>query len=411
MITFVYESFNHEHNAYDYNNWPANWIVNGVKLPPINSYSARYPRLPDWIENNIESKLYNSLKANEKYFYPIILDTWLYFDEMEAKNFSFNFIDERIIADVYNNKAKIVLISLFESYRPKDFVILNKWCTNYNFNKNQVYFLDGNCLGPSLCKDFNFTALVSNEMLHWNEPQTTFKLAYKPDSERNLYLSFNRLQRSHRTLLVCELMKNNLLSRGLVSYKGGEQTLDDMKNDLQRVSNTDLSSEASMLYTMSPMTLDIDDMVNKKSLKINDESLGLYEKTLMSIVTETMFTNDTIFFTEKTWKTICIGHPFILVSSRHSLKKLKEFGFKTFSKWIDESYDECENLEDRIKIIMSELLRLSNLSTEQLMEIRSEMSDIIQLNKLIHAANYNKLSRINNDFGFCSQLNKIWQTF
>ena len=63
----------------------------------------------------------------------------------------------------------------------------------------------------------------------------------------------------------------------------------------------------------------------------------------------------TIFISEKTWKPIMVGHPFIMVGNKNNLKFLKDLGYKTFDKWIDESYDDIEDenyCEDSFKNII-----------------------------------------------------------
>ena len=53
-----------------------------------------------------------------------------------------------------------------------------------------------------------------------------------------------------------------------------------------------------------------------------------------------------------------MGHPFMVLSTKHFLKNLKELGFKTFGDFIDESYDNCDDAGDRIDIISRNLERL-----------------------------------------------------
>jgi hypothetical protein len=65
-----------------------------------------------------------------------------------------------------------------------------------------------------------------------------------------------------------------------------------------------------------------------------------YYKTDVSIVSET--TQMEFFPTEKIFKSLMLGHPFILFGGRHSLRKLRDLGFKTFGSVIDESYDDVE---------------------------------------------------------------------
>lgn len=89
--------------------------------------------------------------------------------------------------------------------------------------------------------------------------------------------------------------------------------------------------------------------------------ISYYENTYFELASETLGANnhdDSFYFTEKTLKPIVMGHPFIMVSTKHFLKNLRGIGFKTFGDFIDESYDECDNVNDRIDIISKNLERL-----------------------------------------------------
>ncbi len=62
-----------------------------------------------------------------------------------------------------------------------------------------------------------------------------------------------------------------------------------------------------------------------------------YYQTHISIVSET--TQNEWFPTEKTYKSLMLGHPFVVYGGQHSLKKIRAMGFETFDQYIDESYD------------------------------------------------------------------------
>jgi hypothetical protein len=59
-------------------------------------------------------------------------------------------------------------------------------------------------------------------------------------------------------------------------------------------------------------------------------------------------------------------HPFIIVSLPRSLEVLKDLGYKTFSPWINESYDQEKNDLERMLMIVDEIKRLSNLPPTEL---------------------------------------------
>ena len=74
------------------------------------------------------------------------------------------------------------------------------------------------------------------------------------------------------------------------------------------------------------------------------------------------------------------------------MKKLREWGFKTFDGWIDESYDELETYEERKKVINKEILRLCNMSRKELDKWYWSMEDI-----LVH--NFDNFSKfINSEY-------------
>jgi hypothetical protein len=76
-----------------------------------------------------------------------------------------------------------------------------------------------------------------------------------------------------------------------------------------------------------------------------------YRDTYFSLVTETVFNYPYSFRTEKIWKPIAVGHPFIAVANAGFYQDLHCMGFKTFGHVIDESFDKIENSQDRIERI------------------------------------------------------------
>lgn len=76
-----------------------------------------------------------------------------------------------------------------------------------------------------------------------------------------------------------------------------------------------------------------------------------YNHTSCSIVSETNDNDYEVFMTEKIWKPIIAGHVFVVHGNYLYLQKLREMGFKTFSKYFDESYDLERDPDKRIKKI------------------------------------------------------------
>lgn len=110
-----------------------------------------------------------------------------------------------------------------------------------------------------------------------------------------------------------------------------------------------------------------------------------YEEYFMEVICETDVLG-TSWITEKTVKNLYIGKPFVVMSGPGTLAKLHRMGFKTFSPWIDESYDSIENHHDRLKAILAEVDRISMLDVN---ELHNNIRPILEHNR----ANYLKLLR------------------
>jgi hypothetical protein len=76
-----------------------------------------------------------------------------------------------------------------------------------------------------------------------------------------------------------------------------------------------------------------------------------YIDTYFSVVTETIFDYPYSFRTEKIWKPIAMGHPWIAVTNPGYYRDIRNLGFKTFGHLIDESFDQISNNQDRIERI------------------------------------------------------------
>jgi hypothetical protein len=76
-----------------------------------------------------------------------------------------------------------------------------------------------------------------------------------------------------------------------------------------------------------------------------------YIDTYFSLVTETVFEYPYSFRTEKIWKPIVMGHPWIAAANQGYYRDMRNLGYKTFGHVIDESFDSIENNQDRIQRI------------------------------------------------------------
>ena len=98
-------------------------------------------------------------------------------------------------------------------------------------------------------------------------------------------------------------------------------------------------------------------------------------------MTESLTDKDTLFLSEKIWKPISCGHPFMVLGNKGALKKLKELGFQTFDKWLDESYDNEEEMSVRAQMLANEIEKFKDMTIDELKNIRNEMFEICEYNR------------------------------
>jgi hypothetical protein len=78
-----------------------------------------------------------------------------------------------------------------------------------------------------------------------------------------------------------------------------------------------------------------------------------YLDTYFSLISETVFDHPHSFRTEKLWKPVAMGHPFIVASGVGYYRDLQNLGFRTFGHLIDESFDNIDNNQQRIDRIVA----------------------------------------------------------
>lgn len=211
------------------------------------------------------------------------------------------------------------------------------------------------------------------------------------------FLSWNGMFRPHRNAIVFLLECLDVLDKGYVSLntKGGnpEDIVDWVNTALgYNQEFAELMRTNSKKIEQLPKELFIDDPFKYTAFHPGDASL--YENTYFSLVTETSFpfvrfhygnfynslTDVGRILSEKIFKPIGMKHPFIVVSNPRTLELLRTLGYKTYSPWIDESYDLIEDDAERLLAIAKEVKRLCDLPTNELTVFLENCKEICEFN-------------------------------
>lgn len=128
---------------------------------------------------------------------------------------------------------------------------------------------------------------------------------------------------------------------------------------------------------------------HKPDIYENMEILKFYNSFFVDVVAETYTTGQTFFITEKTLRPIIGLTPFIIYGPQGYLSNLKaRYGFKTFSEFWDEQYDDYQGYE-RITQMYKVFESLDSLTDSERIEMYNSMQNILNFN-------YNRLFDLHN---------------
>jgi len=127
-----------------------------------------------------------------------------------------------------------------------------------------------------------------------------------------------------------------------------------------------------------------------------------YNTTTCSIVPETLIDNHCHYITEKTIKPILAEQIFVVLAGSGYLRNLRTFGFETFGKHFDESYDECEDLDERMSMIVDTLKQIKRMDPVKLYrdttDIRRHNRELFLSDKLYEDFNRTEYTKIEQYF-------------
>ena len=295
-----------------------------------------------------------------------------------------------IVNDLKNNKCKLIIHnsdttpSNYDEFDSKLYSMMDGLNINY---ENVIFILQELVLNddtPNLKKlkfPIVFFNILSADILSDCHNHDLIKcLTPLFESSRysyrdNYFISFNNNIKQHRIDLLSILVNNNIIDKGMTSWFAGQEPKDQGRDNMSWDEEVrkwigyskDLKVELTRQDWLNPIP-----HMNSYFNIITESNWGQYGYD--------EHTTQKIFFSEKTWKSIITYQPFILISTRYSLKKLKELGFKTFSPHINEDYDNLRTYEERIIFIESEINRICNMSKNDLDEWYWNMEEILRHN-------------------------------
>ena len=195
------------------------------------------------------------------------------------------------------------------------------------------------------------------------------------------FFSANRIiggKRQHRVLMLYHFQRLELMNNWISA------------SAVCPVENTPIADVAEHYIQHYP---DIVDVVNsmdlpryfpgEDTLRMSScwlDHFDLCAESLIYHVSETVYSGSRLHLTEKTFKPIALGMPFVITGTQGSLEYLRSYGFKTFDTVWDESYDQEHDDILRAEKIAELLKSIDQLSEKHKQELFEQTWPIIEHN-------------------------------
>lgn len=247
------------------------------------------------------------------------------------------------------------------------------------------------------CNDYNVPEGKEHRLTIVSYPSS--QVIFRPNLEESepvydtetvpekLFLMWNRRYRSHRIILALILETLDLIDRTYISFSEmniERQTKSFMQSIphgvMQNWSMNIPITTIAKLNARLPLIIDNETNINQMCEDRGNVSRPYYQNSLISLITETNFDNDEVTLTEKSYKPIKEKHPFIIVGVNGALKGLRKSGFKTFSDFWDESYDEIVDAGQRMQAIRNVIEYISTWDNDRILDFKRRVKPILEHN-------------------------------
>ena len=273
---------------------------------------------------------------------------------------------------------------------------LDELCEQHNLPVSCYRFISGNTEADKIP---GFIYFPDHELFYWRNG-VVWNDRLQPGAEAHTKPrghTFTMLSRFHkwwRATITAYFHREGLLENSLWSYNNVDMG-DKFNDNPIQLSRLNLENYLTEFLDKAPYTCD--ELTTTEHNQHWMLARHLYEDSYCSFVLETLYDAEQsggAFITEKTFKSIRNGHPFVVFGCPNSLAVLRRLGYRTFDNAIDTSYDtERNNTQRFIKTIDSvKKLLDQDLHTWYL----SCLDDIKYNQDLFVGSKYNRLEELNS---------------
>jgi len=235
---------------------------------------------------------------------------------------------------------------------------LDKLCQLHGRDPDCYRFVSGNTAADHLDR---FAWFPDHELLYWHRNRSVTPTSIHLNARTHRFTILNRTHKWWRATVMADLQRHGVLDHSLWSYNTAIAQGDDMLDNPLELDTLNLREAVQKFIEQGPYSCDqlTADDHNNHHLHVPEH----YANSYCHIVVETHFDADQsggAFLTEKVFKPIKHGQPFVVAGAPGTLATLRKMGYRTFDHVIDNSYDlETDNTR-RWQMLMKSIQQIQN---------------------------------------------------
>ena len=311
-------------------------------------------------------------------------------------------------SDLLNKKCGLIIyLNEVESLNVSSIVHgMKNLIRDLNIDSDLLYYIDSNVNNRSTLNNFNLNGSFFNYydslFVNNNYNETVKSIENLQERSKKMLLlggksREHRLKFIHKVLQLPNFEEDNFISTMSGSY---------FDNTIQKSIKVEERLLDGFLHDTTILDKFSEPTQHGPTHLFHLES-NLHTDSYFQIVTSTWFELDLnrIEINEKHARPMYSLQPFIVYGEPNTLKAFKEMGYKTYSNWIDESYDETYDDQLRFDKVVAVVESINAMSRVELSKMMKEMLPTLLHNIEHHNKRVNELEIEYNLF------NEITETY
>ena len=267
---------------------------------------------------------------------------------------------------------------------------LDSLCDAYRLPLDSYRFVSGNTAADAIP---GFVYFADHELLYWRRNSTVPATPFRSGPRPYDFTALSRTHKQWRATAMTDLWRRGLLTGSQWSYNT-EVAVDEAEfaNPLEQDSLV-IRADQQRFLAGAPYSCDtLDSGAHNDHGLTNTEH---YTDSYCNLVLETHFDADRsggTFLTEKTFKPIKHGQPFVVLGPPGSLAQLRRMGYRTFDHVIDNAYDLERNNTMRWFMVADAIRQLKNRNLAEWIDLCR--ADVLHNQQLFVSSKADRLNRL-----------------